>query len=615
MASLLDQSLTPRGSQGDNVPSVRGPQSGVDYFGDVGIRNAVSMLGPAGRGRSSSLRRPPRTGRSTAPNAGARSAVDIDARPPAGTGMRPVTAAFPTLEGADSQQSLGPSETAQNYFAGGGKPLVDPSTAATALQVAGMAIPGLGLAGTMIRGAMRDQQSMEDDGTRDLSGFARAPMGMAGVPALGAEAIVSGVDAARRFSDDDPTNDPTLRTYLGPMANAAVSQFAPDSAKPAMTAARMLFNGAPRPQQAPGLPMGPNTPPGEGVSVKTQYAIEQENAAAIGAARAAAAARAANSSGRNPRAPGLPSPGVSALGGDLNIPDDLQEGMEGFDGTDENTRAMMDSVRDFENRFGRQGSDGNVGGGGGVNNSAGGGLGGSSSETRGFAMDGGMTVDEGFEGPGMPVEAPMAGPANLMAMGYGRGANPMGVQQGSAPSEQSVQARVQQIMRDPRAVQALVARPMALMQSGELTPDEVLTLGRVAEASMYNPALYPQLRQFVIEQGMTPLPPAFDPGVITNIMVIAKTLQSQMPATPAGQVPPTTQAQVEQPVPGFGNGGAIRGPGTGRSDSIGTINESSGAPVKVATDEYIIPAHVVRAKGREFFDNLLRRYQPMGQGE
>jgi hypothetical protein len=55
-------------------------------------------------------------------------------------------------------------------------------------------------------------------------------------------------------------------------------------------------------------------------------------------------------------------------------------------------------------------------------------------------------------------------------------------------------------------------------------------------------------------------------------------------------------------------GGMIRGPGTGRSDSIGTVNESTGEPVRVANGEYIIPEHVVRAKGQEFFDNLLRRY-------
>jgi hypothetical protein len=153
--------------------------------------------------------------------------------------------------------------------------------------------------------------------------------------------------------------------------------------------------------------------------------------------------------------------------------------------------------------------------------------------------------------------------------------------------------------------ESIVARAQQLMDSGELTPEEVMTMGRVAEAAMYNPSLYPQLRQFVASQGMTPLPAAYDPSVVTKIIVISRALQQ---STPAGQVPPTTAASVSPPAPGMRQGGMIHGPGTGRSDSIGTINESTGEPVRVANGEYIIPEHVVRVKGREFFDNLLRRY-------
>jgi hypothetical protein len=63
------------------------------------------------------------------------------------------------------------------------------------------------------------------------------------------------------------------------------------------------------------------------------------------------------------------------------------------------------------------------------------------------------------------------------------------------------------------------------------------------------------------------------------------------------------------------DGGMLHGPGTGRSDSIGTVNSSTGQPVKVANGEYVIPAHVVKAKGREFFDNLLRRYVDVPKGQ
>jgi hypothetical protein len=66
---------------------------------------------------------------------------------------------------------------------------------------------------------------------------------------------------------------------------------------------------------------------------------------------------------------------------------------------------------------------------------------------------------------------------------------------------------------------------------------------------------------------------------------------------------------------GAANGGMLQGPGTGRSDSIGTVNESTGAPVKVANGEYVIPEHVVKAKGRDFFDKMLRQYAQLTPSE
>lgn len=189
---------------------------------------------------------------------------------------------------------------------------------------------------------------------------------------------------------------------------------------------------------------------------------------------------------------------------------------------------------------------------------------------------------------------------------------------GAQPDAQQIQAQVAQMLRDPRRVQQMLARPMQLMQSGELTPDEVVTMGRVAQASMFNPALYPQLRQFVAAQGMNPLPPSYDPMVITKILAVSQALQMVMQggqgATPPGQVPSTGQAQMQNPT-GMRNGGYLQGPGTGRSDSIGTVNETTGSPVKVSNGEYVIPAHVVRAKGRDFFDGLLRKYTSVPKGD
>jgi hypothetical protein len=48
------------------------------------------------------------------------------------------------------------------------------------------------------------------------------------------------------------------------------------------------------------------------------------------------------------------------------------------------------------------------------------------------------------------------------------------------------------------------------------------------------------------------------------------------------------------------NGGKVVGPGTGTSDSI---------PIRVSAGEYVIPAKIVQAKGKDFFDSLLKKYK------
>jgi hypothetical protein len=271
------------------------------------------------------------------------------------------------------------------------------------------------------------------------------------------------------------------------------------------------------------------------------------------------------------------------------------------------------------------GGGGSSSGGGGGRSSGGGGGGRNSDGSSGPGdssgrSSGGGTGADGWKDGGMIGDMPgltkrynnggMVSGGPMLAMGYADGG--MMGQMGGKPTPALVNKQVDAMLRDPRARQSLLARPQQLMASGELTPDEVTTMARVAEASLYNPELYPQLRQFVAQQGMAPLPAAFDQSVIMRIMAIARGLQA---ATPPGQVPGTAQAQMQRPVPGDGNGGYLQGPGTGRSDSIGTVNETTGEPVKVANGEYVIPAHVVRAKGREFFDNLLRRYSDVPKGE
>jgi len=599
MANMLEQSLNPRPVSGPSV-GMRGPESGIDYFGDVGQRVGASLRRPGGVGAQMAPRRqpPPRAAaRVTQLDPGFSNPAASDREAP-GAGLTSVDTTVPNMQapgGHSNISSTGGPETAL-------------SRGILGAAQWGRAIPGpIGMAAGMISGmdsaTRRHQASLAAGEDADMSGFLGMAGGAMGAPSgalqLGADAI----GGARRQFDDNPDNDPTMRGALGTAASYAVAQ-APSEVRGVLGLAQNV-NMATQDEGQPGAPSA------TGVNVTTRAAL----AARVAQAQAAARAQAQAQVGRNAPAgtPGNRVSNESYGGANLglpNVPDSLPGGEPGWGDMSAENRASLDQAqRNIANMTDRGGQGGRTGNFGGTNNSAGGGFGGSGPGNRGFAADGGMATSRGFSRPGLPQANRQPRP-----MRFNNGGQvPMGVPMGSAPDERDVQTRVQQTLRDPQAVQQLLALPMSLMESGELTPEEVMTLGRVAEAAMYNPALYPQLRAFVAQQGMTPLPAAFDPSVITNIMVISKALQAQMPATEPGMVPGMDQAQVEQPVPGFGNGGYIRGPGTGRSDSIGTVNETSGAPVKVATDEYIIPAHVVRAKGRDFFDGLLRKYTQVGQ--
>jgi hypothetical protein len=62
-----------------------------------------------------------------------------------------------------------------------------------------------------------------------------------------------------------------------------------------------------------------------------------------------------------------------------------------------------------------------------------------------------------------------------------------------------------------------------------------------------------------------------------------------------------------QPIAGFRDGGLIRGPGSGTSDSILAQESSTGTPLRVSNGEFVVPAHAVRRYGVDFFNAMSGR--------
>lgn len=138
--------------------------------------------------------------------------------------------------------------------------------------------------------------------------------------------------------------------------------------------------------------------------------------------------------------------------------------------------------------------------------------------------------------------------------------------------------------KNPQVVQQIQQVINQELQSGQLSPQQLQLAEQLCQACMQNPALWPQLREYAIKAGLAgpnDIPQQYDAGLVYAILIAAK-------AASHGDRPGA-----------FAQGGPVSGPGTGTSDSI---------PAKLSDGEYVIPADVVATKGKEFFDNLVRKH-------
>ena len=162
--------------------------------------------------------------------------------------------------------------------------------------------------------------------------------------------------------------------------------------------------------------------------------------------------------------------------------------------------------------------------------------------------------------------------------------------------EQIDQTVNQTMQANPQMVQQIQQLIMESVQSGELTMQELNTLGQMAQAALQDPNLYPQLRQMAIREGLATaedIPPQFDPALITVMLVAIRSVrgmggqeqaQPQMMSMAMGGVVPISKKQSVDP------------------------RHNKPVVAELEEGEYVIPKNVVEMKGREFFDSLIKKY-------
>ena len=194
----------------------------------------------------------------------------------------------------------------------------------------------------------------------------------------------------------------------------------------------------------------------------------------------------------------------------------------------------------------------------------------------------------------MPMPANAGGGAGLTAPGAGRTAN-MSPDQIMMEAQKFVQQR-------PREVQQIQAAIQKALQSGMVSIQQLNMIVQMAMVALQNPGMYPQLRRLAIQHGLASeqdISPQYDPGLLFVLVVVGQSLQAGgAGANPNGQVP----------MPSMRNGGPVP------SGKTPTSGDDEAVVIRAHEGEYVVPKHVVRAKGVEFFDNLVKKYTEAQNG-
>lgn len=175
----------------------------------------------------------------------------------------------------------------------------------------------------------------------------------------------------------------------------------------------------------------------------------------------------------------------------------------------------------------------------------------------------------------------------------------LGANQRQAPQMggEMAEGQIRDMMsQNPQVAQQIQQAAQQAMATGELTPQEVDMAVKLAKLALRDPSMYPQIRAFAIQNGLATeqdLPQEYDQGLVYALLMLGEALQAQS----AGGMPGQQMPMGGQPMQG-------QQPQMPQSQGDGAVN------ITAHEGEYVIPKHVVGMKGREFFDNMVSKYDP-----
>lgn len=156
----------------------------------------------------------------------------------------------------------------------------------------------------------------------------------------------------------------------------------------------------------------------------------------------------------------------------------------------------------------------------------------------------------------------------------------------------------------PEQVRQVQQAITEVLQTGQLTPQELNMVVQLAQVAAQNPEMYPYVRKFAIQQGIATeqdLPAQYDQGLIFVLLLVGRAMQKQLGMGSGEEYEDEDEDEggngMEPKIPVMKEGGPMKNP------------ESKPVLAVLHTGEYVIPEHIVREKGTAFFDKMIGKDQ------
>lgn len=206
---------------------------------------------------------------------------------------------------------------------------------------------------------------------------------------------------------------------------------------------------------------------------------------------------------------------------------------------------------------------------------------------------GGMVGDTGPIRPGQAIPPDQGQGAQAPQMP----GMPQGQQAPQDPNQ--IQSQLQQaIQANPQKVASVKAAIKGLLDSGNMTEQELSTIVQLAKVALHNPSSWPQLRAYAIKEGIAQeneIPQEYDAGLVYTIILAGMSMQDSQPGSQ--QTPDNMPQRPTGLMPSMAKGGM---PGKSK-------NADGSIMAKLHEHEYVIPKHAVIYHGKKHLDKLVEQ--------